>query len=89
IYTKVGNIASHIKKDTNKLLPQKDDELARIVLRNLNIVEEVNYSKSSHEKAIAKAAKKFNVDKDIIVSILSCEAYVKGANLEEYIESRK
>lgn len=89
IYTKVANIASHIKKDTNHLLPQKDDELARIVLRNLNIVEEINYSKSSYEKSIIKASKKFNVDKDIIESILSCEAYVKGANLEEYIENRK
>lgn len=88
-YTKVANIASHIKKDTNYLLPQKDDELAKIVLRNLNIVEEITYSKSSYDEAITKASKKFNVNRDIIERILDCEVYVKGANLEEYIENRK
>ncbi|MBI5973902.1 LysM peptidoglycan-binding domain-containing protein [Staphylococcus caledonicus] len=86
-YTKVANIATHLKKNTTNLIPSKDDKFSRIVYRNLNIVEEVTYSKTNHEEAIDKVSKKYKVDRDIIESILSCEAYVKGASLDEYLDS--
>ncbi|WP_215392830.1 hypothetical protein [Staphylococcus aureus] len=85
-YTKVANIAKHLKKGSDSLLPQKDDKLSRIVYRNLNIVEEITYSKN-HEAAISKVSKKYGVDRDIVESILSCEVYVKGASLEVYLNS--
>ncbi len=86
-YTKVANIATHLKKESDRLLPQKDDRLTRIVFRNLNIVEEITYSKTDYEVAISKVAKKYGVDRDIVESILSCEAYIKGSSLDEYLNS--
>ncbi|HDJ2072648.1 TPA: hypothetical protein PPU89_002298 [Staphylococcus aureus] len=85
-YTKVANIATHLKNNTDTLIPSKDDKLVRVVSRNLNIVEEVTYSKTKHEIAIDKVSKKYKIESDVVESILSCEAYVQGASLEEYLK---
>ncbi|MDT1130418.1 hypothetical protein DLS44_11430 [Staphylococcus pseudintermedius] len=88
-YTKVANISIHLKKESDTLLPQKDDRLSRVIFRNLNIIEEITYSKTNHEAAVEKVSKKYNVDKDVIERLLSCEAYAKGASLDEYLSSIK
>lgn len=88
-YTKVANISTHLKENTDSLIPSKDDKLVRVVFRNLQIVEEITYSKTKHEKAIEKVSRKYKVDKNIVESILSCEPYVKGASLDEYLKCLK
>lgn len=85
----VGSIASYIKKGTNNLLPNKNEELVKIIIRNLDMVEDITYTKDEHEEAIKKASKKYGVDLEMVKRILVCEPYVEGANIDDFIILRQ
>ena len=74
-YTKVATISSYHKKYTNNLLPNKDDELVKVVMRNMDIVDKITHSELEHSEAIKKIEKEYDISQEMIIRILSCEAY--------------
>lgn len=84
----VGTISSYLNKGANHLLPNQNNELVKVIMRNLDMVEDITYSNLEHEEAIEAASKKYSVKISIIKKILLCEPYIEGANIEEYIKTR-
>ena len=75
-YTKVATISSYHKKYyPNSLLPNKDDELVKVVMRNMDIVDKVTHSELEHSEAIENIVKEYDIPKEMVIRILSCEAY--------------
>lgn len=87
-YSKVSNINSYIRKNVDNLLPNKDDELVKVIIRNLDITNDINISKEGYNIAASKAAKKYNVDVNVIKRIVECKSYIEGSNINEYINER-
>lgn len=85
-YSKVGKINSHFNKNQDTLLPNKDNDLIKVVMRNLELVDDVINNSNDYEMAIKQAKVKYKLDIDTIEKVLACEPYVKGANLEEFIK---
>lgn len=88
-YSKISLINSYINKGANNLLPDKDNELIKIVVRNLNIVNEVTCSRLNTVEAIKEIADKYNIEVDMVKRITSCERYIEGANINTFIATRK
>lgn len=88
-YSKISLINSYINKGVNNLLPDKDDELIKVVFRNLNIVSEVVYSRMEPVEAIKEVANKYGIEVDMVKRITSCEPYIEGANINTFIAKRK
>lgn len=85
-YTVVANISSFCNKTDSNLLPKKNPDLLKIIIRNLDIVNYVTKSELTHEQAITEAEEKFDVDKRVIEKILACELYVKGADIDVFLK---
>jgi len=88
-YSKISLINSYINKGVNNLLPDKNDDLVKVVVRNLNVVNEVNYSRLNTVEAIKEASTRYNIEVDMVKRITSCSPYIEGANINTFIAMRK
>ena len=79
------NISSYIKKAPSNLLPNKDDNLIKMVMRNLDIVSYISDENSNHEESIKNIAANYNISEEMVKRIISCEPYAIGADIDEYI----
>lgn len=78
-YTQVAYISSNYKKNPNTLLPDKDPELVKVIMRNLEISEDVKNSTVSHDNAIENIAEKYNIDAAMVERIIGCKEYADNS----------
>ncbi|PTE82257.1 hypothetical protein BUY85_00540 [Staphylococcus equorum] len=88
-YTKVAYISSYFKKEKKNLLPNKDEKLVKIVMRNLDITKEVIQSDLGASEAIKKVAEDYDIEESMVSRIVECEPYIEGADIEEFIKINK
>lgn len=88
-YSKTSSINSYINKGVNNLLPDKNEDLIKVIIRNLAIVNEVMCSELDTVDAIKEASSIYNVEVDMVKRITSCEPYKNGSNINNYISRIK
>lgn len=87
-YSKVSNINSYLNKSVNNLLPDKNEDLVKVIIRNLEIVNYINFNNNKNADALHNASEKYFVDIYTIEQILDCESYQDGSNLYDYLDNR-
>lgn len=78
-YTQVAYISSNYKKKPNTLLPDKDPELVKVIMRNLEISEDIKNSTLNHDNAIEDIAEKYNIDAAMVERIIGCKEYADNS----------
>lgn len=83
-YRKISKINSYIKKDVDNLVPDNENELVRVIIRNLEIANIVK-CQGNVDNTINQIAKDYNMNTKIIERIVDCKAYIDGSNIRDYL----